>query len=94
MTAWITAASSTSAGRVITGASSTWGLGNVAIALAALRELVFEQSTSAVPNSGRALQNNYQGYDALRQRINHCPRYGNDDPRGRTRPRPGRIPVQ
>ncbi|MCE5258532.1 MAG: hypothetical protein LLG44_05650 [Chloroflexi bacterium] len=57
------------------------GLGNVVDSLAAVRELVFAQGFISGADYWRALDANYAGYDALRQRINRCPRYGNDDPR-------------
>jgi pyruvate-formate lyase len=57
------------------------GLANVADSLAAIRELVFECREIGGATLWEALQTNFEGFDALRQRLNRCPRYGNDDPR-------------
>jgi pyruvate-formate lyase len=57
------------------------GLGTVADSLAAIREIVYECNEMTGAAFWEALQLNYAGYEALRQRINRCPRYGNDDPR-------------
>lgn len=56
------------------------GLGNVVDSLAAIRELVYERHEITGAALWEALQANYEGYEALRQRISRCPRYGNDDP--------------
>ncbi|MFH1086546.1 MAG: pyruvate formate lyase family protein, partial [Chloroflexota bacterium] len=57
------------------------GLGNVADALAAVRELVYERRELAADDLLAALRADYHGYEGLRARIARCPRYGNDDAR-------------
>ncbi|MHB1356835.1 MAG: pyruvate formate lyase family protein [Anaerolineae bacterium] len=56
------------------------GLGTVVDSLAAIREIVYERREMTGAAFWEALQANYVGYEGLRQRINRCPRYGNDDP--------------
>jgi formate C-acetyltransferase len=56
------------------------GLGNVADSLAAVREVVFERGEVDGATLWRALEADFDGYEALRQRLERCPRYGNDDP--------------
>lgn len=56
------------------------GLANVADSLAAVREVVFEKQEVDAATLWAALEANYVGYEALRQRLARCPRYGNDDP--------------
>ena len=55
------------------------GLGNVADALAAVREVVYERRELSGAELWPALEANYTGYDSLRERLATCPRYGNDD---------------
>ena len=57
------------------------GLGNVADALAALREVVFERGEQPAATVWAALERNYEGYEPLRLRLTQAPRYGNDDRR-------------
>jgi formate C-acetyltransferase len=57
------------------------GLANVADALAALREVVYERHEVDGLTLASALRADYLGYEALRQRLQRAPRYGNDDPR-------------
>ncbi len=56
------------------------GLGNVADALAAMRETVFERGEVAAQELLDALRADFQGYEALQRRLAACPRYGNDEP--------------
>jgi len=55
------------------------GLGNVADSLAAIREVVFDKKEITGAQLEQALEDNYVGHEALRQRLQRCPRYGNDD---------------
>jgi formate C-acetyltransferase len=56
------------------------GIGNVVDALAAVREVVFARREVTGKALWAALAANYQGHEALRQRLSCCPRFGNDDP--------------
>ncbi len=57
------------------------GLGNVADSLAAIRETVYERTDVDRETLRTALEINFEGHEVLRQRLMHCPRYGNDEPR-------------
>ncbi len=57
------------------------GLGNVVDSLAALREVVYECGEAQGEQLWDALAADFEGHEALRQRLERCPRYGNDDPR-------------
>lgn len=60
----------------------TNGLVVVADSLAAIRTLVFEEKSVSMPRLLRALKDNWQGHESLRQRVLHrVPRYGNDNER-------------
>ncbi len=54
------------------------GLANVADALVALKQLVFDGGDVEAEAYWQALQGNFAEYEALRQRILRCSRYGND----------------
>jgi pyruvate-formate lyase len=56
------------------------GLANVADSLAAVREVVFEKQELSGSSLASALSRNFEGMEALRQRLGRCPRYGNDLP--------------
>jgi len=57
------------------------GLANVYDSLAALRTVVFEEKSVSATVLLQALEQNFEGFEPLRQRLLHCPRFGNDDPR-------------
>jgi formate C-acetyltransferase len=62
------------------------GLANVVDSLAAVRELVYDRpqvDRAEVDGAAlwRALAADFEGHEALRQRLCACPRFGNDDPR-------------
>jgi len=60
----------------------TMGIVVVADSLAAIKTLVFEEKAITMSQLLQALGDNWQGHEALRQRILHqVPRYGNDDER-------------
>ena len=56
------------------------GLGNVADSLAALREVIYERRELTSVALLAALESDFAGHEALRQRLGQCPRYGNDQP--------------
>lgn len=55
------------------------GLGNTIDSLAAIREVVFEKKEITGAQLAEVLRKNYGGEDSLRQRLERCPRFGNDD---------------
>ena len=55
------------------------GLANVIDSLAAVREVVFEKEEKTGAELLEILQRNYKGEEAMRQRLDKCPRFGNDD---------------
>ena len=57
------------------------GLANVIDSLAAVREVVFEKMEKTGAELLNILQQNYDGEEAYRQRLERCHRFGNDDPR-------------
>ena len=60
----------------------TMGIAVVADSLAVLKYLVFERNEIYLDQLLEALENNWKGYETLRQYIlHHAPRYGNDDER-------------
>ena len=60
----------------------TMGIVVVADSLAAIKALVFEDEAVTMAELLQALRDNWQGHEALRQRILHqAPRYGNGDER-------------
>ncbi|HOJ20898.1 MAG TPA: pyruvate formate lyase family protein [Armatimonadota bacterium] len=56
------------------------GLGNVIDSLAAIREVVYERREVTPERLLSALRDNWEGDEALRRRVQRCPRYGNGDP--------------
>jgi pyruvate-formate lyase len=56
------------------------GLGNVADSLAALRAELHRGGPLAAQELRAALESDFSGYEALRQRLLRYPKYGNDDP--------------
>lgn len=62
-------------GPVITGI----GIAVVANSLAAIKKLVFEEKSVTMAEIIDAINNNWEGYDELRARVQAAPKYGNDD---------------
>ncbi|MGO8694346.1 MAG: glycyl radical protein [Rectinemataceae bacterium] len=62
-------------GPVLTGI----GLGVVANSLAAIKRLVFDDGTTTLKELAEALEANWEGFDALRDKALAVPKYGNDD---------------
>ena len=64
---------------------SIWGripsqMGNVADGLAAIKKFIFDDRSMTWEELNTALQNNFEGYEPLRQKIlNRAPKYGNDE---------------
>jgi formate C-acetyltransferase len=61
-------------GPVLTGI----GVADTANSLAMIKKLVFEEQKTTLAEICRALDANWQGYEALRQAALACPKYGND----------------
>ena len=57
------------------------GLANVIDSLAAVREVVFEKKEKTGAELAAILHQNYEGEETIRQRLERCPRFGNDDPK-------------
>ena len=62
-------------GPVITGI----GLAVVANSLAAIKKLVFEEKTATLEDFSKAMAADWEGFDALREKAQAAPKYGNDD---------------
>lgn len=62
-------------GPVITGI----GLAVAANSLAAVKRLVFEDKVCTMETLAGALRANWEGFEALREKAQDCPKYGNDD---------------
>ena len=56
------------------------GFGTAADSLAALKKTVFEDKTLTMEEVLEALDDNFEHYEIVRQRLLHAPKYGNDDP--------------
>ncbi|MCC8022480.1 MAG: glycyl radical protein, partial [Clostridiales bacterium] len=56
------------------------GYATVIDSLAAIRKWVFEEGRLTLPELVTALQNNFEGYEPVRQLLLHGPAYGNNDP--------------
>ena len=57
------------------------GIVNVINSLAVIKKLVFEDKVVSMEELLKALRNNWEGYEWLRQKaINDVPKFGNDDP--------------
>lgn len=63
------------------GAVGGGGLGTVVDSLATVRALVFEERAVSMEELLAALEANFRGHEALRQRLRAGPRFGNDDER-------------
>ena len=55
------------------------GLGTAADCLAAIKKNVFEEHTVGSAELAEALNNNFEGFEVIRQRLLHSPAYGNAD---------------
>lgn len=55
------------------------GYGTAADSLAAIKKCVFEDKTVSIKELLKALENNFEGYEVVRERLLHAPKYGNDD---------------
>jgi len=56
------------------------GLSNAIDSLVAVRKAVYDERRAGAEELLGALSANFNGYGSLRQYLEHCPRYGNDDP--------------
>ncbi|MBU0608381.1 MAG: hypothetical protein KKI08_10885, partial [Armatimonadetes bacterium] len=56
------------------------GLANTYDSLAAVKRLVYDERAVTAEELLGALRDNFAGHEELRQRLQHCPHYGNDDP--------------
>lgn len=56
------------------------GYGTAADSLAAIKKCVYDDKTVTWDELLAALKNNFEGYEAVRQRLINAPKYGNDDP--------------
>lgn len=54
------------------------GIGTVADALHAIDTLVFQEKSLTLPQLNQILLDNWEGQEALRQRVRRLPKYGND----------------
>jgi formate C-acetyltransferase len=57
------------------------GIANAADALAAVRQLIFEEKSVTPAELLTALDADFEGYEALRERLLSCPKMGNNDDR-------------
>lgn len=57
------------------------GLANVIDSLSAIKEVVFDNKEKTGAELLEILQNNYEGHESFRRRLEKCPRFGNDDPK-------------
>ncbi len=56
------------------------GIGTITDSLAAIRQVVYEDGILALPELLSAMEADFEGHEALRQRLLHrTPKYGNDD---------------
>ncbi len=65
--------------RYLGGTLETYGNTNTADALTAIRQVVFEEKRVTLSELAEALAKNFEGQDALRERLWKAPKYGNDD---------------
>jgi len=56
------------------------GLANTYDSLAAVKQMVYDERAVSAEELLQALRDNFAGHEALRQRLQRCPHYGNDDP--------------
>jgi len=70
----------TQAGKYHNYGSHGIGLSTAADSLAAVRKVVYEDKIVTGAELLKAMESNYEGYDALRNRLLACPKMGNNDP--------------
>lgn len=58
---------------------ATAGATDVGDSLAAIKKLVFEEKTITMTELLDALENNFEGYESLREELLQAPKFGNDD---------------
>jgi formate C-acetyltransferase len=56
------------------------GLANLVDSLAAIRQVVFDESAVTADELLEALEADFEGHEALRARLRACPKFGNGDP--------------
>lgn len=56
------------------------GVGTTIDSLAAIKKLVFDDKAVSMDELIKALDADFEGYEVLRQKCLHCPKYGNADP--------------
>ncbi len=56
------------------------GISTAVDSLTAIKKLVFEEQSLTKEELLKALEKNFEGYTALRNRLRDCPKMGNDDP--------------
>ena len=56
------------------------GYGTVIDSLAAIKKLVYEEKRITFHELKEALENNFEGYEVIRQLLKNAPSYGNNDP--------------
>ncbi len=61
------------------GTLSVIGFGTVVESLAAIKKLLFEDKRFTFEELKEALEENFEGYEPLRQMLLHAPQYGNND---------------
>ena len=54
------------------------GLANIADSLAAIKKIIFEDKTITLSQLKEALDNDFKGFEDIRQLLLNCPKYGND----------------
>ncbi len=67
-------------GGVDIGYFESMGFGTVVDSLAAIKKCVFEDKVTTLAEIREAMKANFVGYEILRQRLIHAPKYGNNDP--------------
>lgn len=55
------------------------GYGSAADSLAAIKKVVYEKKYATIAEIKKALADNFEGHEELRQRLVNAPKYGNDD---------------
>ena len=66
--------------RYLAGTYETYGNTTVADSLTAIREVVYERKELSLRELVEILDADFEGHEALRQRLLRCPKFGNDDP--------------
>lgn len=66
--------------RYLAGTYETYGNTTVADSLTAIREIVYEKKLLSLRRLVEILDQDFAGQEELRQKLLHCPKFGNDDP--------------